>query len=434
MNADLGRRRIRRPLTPEEFDLLLEAAESGCEIQSISGPDRAVLYIVGAYTGYRRNEIASVTRDSFDFESDPPTLTVEAGYSKHRRTDVLPLRRDFADRIQTWTAGKEDLLLGEPLFSVADKRTAEMIRKDLDAARAKWLRDAKNDAERLQREETSFLLYKNHHGHVVDFHSLRSTFITNLTRSGVSPKTAQSLARHSDINLTMNVYTKLDVLDHASAVESLPPIPGGSNTSEAERATGTYGPTGTNDAPKKVPTMVPRGAQIGAEPPAPATLQIAPGCTERRSGEVTTRSAEDAKSSEKTRTRCASTDVSASTCNQVPEVGLEPTRPCGHWILNPARLPIPPLRRAFGCAAGRPSLEGGGTGQRDGCLASWNRACDRRLAAISSLQVRADSIALGRIAEVGPGRSSRTLPSDSCAGSPRRAWAPSPVDEIGPPS
>lgn len=29
---------------------------------------------------------------------------------------------------------------------------------------------------------------------------------------------------------------------------------------------------------------------------------------------------------------------------EVPKVGLEPTRPCGHWILNPARLPIPPLR------------------------------------------------------------------------------------------
>ncbi len=29
----------------------------------------------------------------------------------------------------------------------------------------------------------------------------------------------------------------------------------------------------------------------------------------------------------------------------VPEVGLEPTRPEGHWILSPARLPIPPLRR-----------------------------------------------------------------------------------------
>ena len=31
------------------------------------------------------------------------------------------------------------------------------------------------------------------------------------------------------------------------------------------------------------------------------------------------------------------------TTKEVPEVGLEPTRPCGHWILNPARLPIPPL-------------------------------------------------------------------------------------------
>ena len=28
---------------------------------------------------------------------------------------------------------------------------------------------------------------------------------------------------------------------------------------------------------------------------------------------------------------------------EVPEVGIEPTRPCGHGILNPARLPIPPL-------------------------------------------------------------------------------------------
>ena len=28
----------------------------------------------------------------------------------------------------------------------------------------------------------------------------------------------------------------------------------------------------------------------------------------------------------------------------VPREGLEPTRPCGHWYLKPARLPIPPPR------------------------------------------------------------------------------------------
>ena len=26
----------------------------------------------------------------------------------------------------------------------------------------------------------------------------------------------------------------------------------------------------------------------------------------------------------------------------VPEVGIEPTRPCGHWCLRPTRLPVPP--------------------------------------------------------------------------------------------
>jgi hypothetical protein len=40
-----------------------------------------------------------------------------------------------------------------------------------------------------------------------------------------SPKAAQSLARHSDINLTMNTYTMLRVLDQAAAVEALPPVP-----------------------------------------------------------------------------------------------------------------------------------------------------------------------------------------------------------------
>src|SRR5437016_12069191 len=32
-------------------------------------------------------------------------------------------------------------------------------------------------------------------------------------------------------------------------------------------------------------------------------------------------------------------------CWDLPAEGLEPTRSCDHWILSPARLPIPPRRR-----------------------------------------------------------------------------------------
>ncbi len=36
----------------------------------------------------------------------------------------------------------------------------------------------------------------------------------------------------------------------------------------------------------------------------------------------------------------------------VAEVGLEPTHPCGYRILNPARLPIPPLGQRSALIAG----------------------------------------------------------------------------------
>ena len=44
-------------------------------------------------------------------------------------------------------------------------------------------------------------------GHRVDFHALRTTYITRLQRAGVSPREAMELARHSDMRLTMKTYT-----------------------------------------------------------------------------------------------------------------------------------------------------------------------------------------------------------------------------------
>jgi integrase len=68
-----------------------------------------------------------------------------------------------------------------------------------------------------------------------DLHSLRHTFGTMLARSGVNPRTAMELMRHSDIRLTTSIYQHLELVDTAGAVNQLP-IPG----AEVEaRATGT---------------------------------------------------------------------------------------------------------------------------------------------------------------------------------------------------
>jgi len=45
----------------------------------------------------------------------------------------------------------------------------------------------------------------------IDFHSLRSTYITHIVKRGTDPATAQKLARHSDVRLTLSTYT--DVTD-----------------------------------------------------------------------------------------------------------------------------------------------------------------------------------------------------------------------------
>jgi integrase len=67
--------------------------------------------------------------------------------------------------------------------------------------------------------------YTDHEGKVFDFHALRGQFASMLARASVHPKRAQKLLRHSDINLTMNVYTHLELEELRSDLERLPAPP-----------------------------------------------------------------------------------------------------------------------------------------------------------------------------------------------------------------
>ena len=100
-----------------------------------------------------------------------------------------------------------------------------MLRNDLKAAAVPYVDDA---------------------GHYFDFHALRHDYLTGFSERGVAPKKAQELARHSDINLTMNTYTHLAAHDLVDAVEAIPD-PAAIVAQQQQRATGTDGravPTG----------------------------------------------------------------------------------------------------------------------------------------------------------------------------------------------
>ena len=214
-------------MTPEEFTRLIEAANSGPDVQCISGgPDRAMLYVVAAWTGYRRGELASLTRKSFDLESDSPTLQVKAGYSKRRRNDVVPLHPIVAEQLKNWLAAKAKVEQNGSIFNLKTvggkiRKTSKLMKLDLKRARAAWIKKAESDEEREEREKSDFLKYQDENGMFADFHAHRHLFITNLAKAGVHPKVAQSIARHSDVNLTMNVYSHVEVEQQASAINTL---------------------------------------------------------------------------------------------------------------------------------------------------------------------------------------------------------------------
>lgn len=230
LNTQLDRRHDRRALTDEEFARLIAAAESGKPDQRIPGPDRAMLYILAASTGYRRSELASLTPSSFNLDADPPTATVAASFSKRKRIDTQVLHPNLVERLRGWLAAKA-LPPNAILFSVSDKvpggvdrRTSEMMMNDLTAARAAWIAEAKTDKEKELREQSDFLKYKDSQNRFADFHANRHTFITNLSKANVSPKVAQELARHSDIRLTLGIYTHTNLEEKQRAVQSLPSL------------------------------------------------------------------------------------------------------------------------------------------------------------------------------------------------------------------
>ena len=132
------------------------------------------MYQIAAWTGYRKGEIGSLKADSFRFGGEP-TVTVEANYSKRKRTDRQALHPELANRVEQWLAtvqpGSHDLLFPISKRSGGtERKTAKMMRIDLAAARATWLDEGEPD-ERDSRMASNFLCYEDSQGRFADFHS-----------------------------------------------------------------------------------------------------------------------------------------------------------------------------------------------------------------------------------------------------------------------
>ncbi len=165
--------------------------------------ERRLLYLLALHTGLRRGEINALCWGHLHLDGLNPFYALPAKSSKNRKEQPRPLHPELVAELkrQQATGGATvDAALfpdGVPSMSV--------IRADFAAAKIPAV---------------------DERGYRLDFHALRTSYITRLQRSGVSPREAMELARHSDMRLTMKVYTDVGQLPLAATVRQIPGFSG----------------------------------------------------------------------------------------------------------------------------------------------------------------------------------------------------------------
>jgi len=212
-------RRQRRPLEPDEVRGLLEATRDAGPRFGLTGHKRAMIYRLAVESGARANEIRQLRKADFDF--DNYTVTVRDHTAKNRSEKTLPLRPDTAAEIREMLSRK---LSDAQAFKVPGK-PIDMLRPDLEAAGIPYRDDA---------------------GRYADFHSLRHTTGSLLAASGVHPKVAQEILRHSDINLTLGHYTHTLRGQESDAINKLPDF--STPDKQSQKKTGTDDMNVTTDS------------------------------------------------------------------------------------------------------------------------------------------------------------------------------------------
>ena len=212
-NTDI--RHNRRALEPDEIRRLLETTKAAGKRFGMKGYERALLYRLAAESGLRADELRSLKVSSFDFKNR--IVSIKSGCTKNKKEVVMPLRPDTAVELKDFFKGKiPNVKAFGGTRKQLTKRTSDMIKADLEDAGIPYV----DDSERY-----------------ADFHSLRHTTGSLLAASGVHPKIAQSIMRHSDINLTMSLYTHTLRGQESEAIENLPDL--SLPSMKKKKATGT---------------------------------------------------------------------------------------------------------------------------------------------------------------------------------------------------
>ena len=193
------RRKYRRDLQSDESQELLA-------LPSNYRPIWAFLL----YTGCRRGEMENLRWVDLDFKQMVVKITPRVGWEPKTSSGAraIPMHPELAAILKSISKQSQYVFVtktGEPRHN----NILRAFRSDMKKVLKKL--NPEMNQEQLNKELK-----------IVDIHSLRYTFITELVAAGVDPKTVQAIAGHKSINTTLGIYAQCRPAMAQNAILQLP--------------------------------------------------------------------------------------------------------------------------------------------------------------------------------------------------------------------
>lgn len=180
------------------------------------------LYVVAVNTGLRSGELRALTLDDIDFENNTINVTKTLTYFRKSSKDdflgykisipktkssirTVPMnsicRKAIEDQVQQLNTlppiDYDSDVLGKLLFVTRNNRPL------MDEVLGSSIRTVRNNVNKIRASQNQPLIPK------FSAHTFRHTFATRCFEAGIPPKTVQSYLGHTNIQMTMDIYTEV---------------------------------------------------------------------------------------------------------------------------------------------------------------------------------------------------------------------------------
>ncbi len=178
--------------------------------------EKAFMILFLIYTGLRRGELCSLTKDDIDLKNNLIRINKASSFphnqpviktTKNEETRYVPIFNIIRDDLKELLKTKDNYVFtnknGNKMSAICIRRKLESINKLLN----KTLNEGKDDKDKKD--------------YTITLHQTRHTFASILHDAGIDVKQAQQWTGHKDIRVLLDIYTHLNKNQNQIAVEKV---------------------------------------------------------------------------------------------------------------------------------------------------------------------------------------------------------------------